>query len=129
VGDLLDPGASRRAVARSRVTMLPATAAAVTTNELKKGDVLATARFAGIQATRSASALLPLTPASSHLDVTVSFEVGDAWIDVEATVVAHDRSRVETQALTAAAVASLTIYDMCKSMDHSMVVVDLGVIH
>ena len=109
--------------------MQPATAAAVTSNELKKGDVLGTARFAGIQATRTAPALLPLTSPSPYVDVTVIFEVGDAWIDVEATVEAPDGGRVETQALAAAAIASLTIYDMCKSIDHTMVVQDLGLAH
>ena len=96
----------RRAIARGRVHMTPETASAVTQGAIKKGDVLAVARVAGIQAAKRASDLIPLC----H-----PLMVG-----------AVDRTGVETEALTACAVAALTIYDMCKSMDKSMVIGDIA---
>jgi cyclic pyranopterin phosphate synthase len=111
---------ARRALARGRVTMLASTTAAVAANTLNKGDVLATARVAGIQAAKQAAMLLPM----SHLvlvgNVYVNFTIGDTFIDLEAGVDTVDRTGVEMEALTAVAVAALTIYDMCKSSDRTM---------
>jgi len=112
----------RRAVARGRVNMTPETASAVAQGAIKKGDVLAVARVAGIQAAKRTSDLLPLCHPLMVGAVTVNFEINDASIEVEAAVDTFDRTGVEMEALTACSVAALTIYDMCKSMDRSMVI-------
>jgi len=108
--------------------MLETTAAQVAANELKKGDVLGTARFAGIQAAKGATALMPSAGSSAVDEVVLSFEVADAHVDIESIVTAHDGARVGIQAMTAATVAALTIYDMCKSVDRTMVIEDIGLV-
>jgi cyclic pyranopterin phosphate synthase len=100
--------------------MLASTTAAVAANTLNKGDVLATARVAGIQAAKQASMLLPMSHAVLVGNVYVNFTIGDTFIDLEAGVDTIDRTGVEMEALTAVAVAALTIYDMCKSSDRTM---------
>ena len=112
----------RRAIARGRVNMTPETASAVAQGAIKKGDVLAVARVAGIQAAKKTSDLLPLCHPLMVGAVTVNFEINDASIEVEAAVDTFDRTGVEMEALTACSVAALTIYDMCKAMDRSMVI-------
>lgn len=112
----------RRAIARGRVTMTPQTASAVAQGAIKKGDVLAVARIAGIQAAKRTSDLVPLCHPVMVGAVTVNFEINDDSIDVEAAVDTFDRTGVEMEALTACTVAALTIYDMCKSKDRSMVI-------
>ena len=112
----------RRAIARGRVCMTPETASAVAQGAIKKGDVLAVARVAGIQAAKRTSDLLPLCHPLMVGAVTVNFEIDDAAIEIEAAVDTFDRTGVEMEALTACSVAALTIYDMCKSMDRSMVI-------
>ncbi len=102
--------------------MTPATASAVAQGAIKKGDVLAVARVAGIQAAKKTSELLPLCHPLMVGAVTVNFEINDAAIEGEATVDTFDRTGVEMEALTACSVAALTIYDMCKAMDRSMVI-------
>ena len=116
----------RRAIARGRVHMTPETASAVTQGAIKKGDVLAVARIAGIQAAKRASDLIPLCHPLMVGAVTVNFEINHDSIEVEAAVDTFDRTGVEMEALTACSVAALTIYDMCKSMDKSMVIGDIA---
>ena len=116
----------RRAIARGRVHMTPETASAVTQGAIKKGDVLAVARVAGIQAAKRASDLIPLCHPLMVGAVTVNFEINRDSIEVEAAVDTFDRTGVEMEALTACSVAALTIYDMCKSMDKSMVIGDIA---
>ena len=116
----------RRAIARGRVHMTPETASAVTQGAIKKGDVLAVARVAGIQAAKRASDLIPLCHPLMVGAVTVNFEINHDSIEVEAAVDTFDRTGVEMEALTACSVAALTIYDMCKSMDKSMVIDDIA---
>jgi cyclic pyranopterin phosphate synthase len=102
--------------------MSASTTASVAANATNKGDVLATARVAGIQAAKHAASLLPM----SHLvlvgNVYVNFAIADTHIDVEASVDTVDRTGVEMEALTAVTVAALTIYDMCKSIDRTMTI-------
>ena len=93
---------------------------------IKKGDVLAVARVAGIQAAKRASDLIPLCHPLMVGAVTVNFEINHDSIEVEAAVDTFDRTGVEMEALTACSVAALTIYDMCKSMDKSMVIGDIA---
>ena len=116
----------RRAIARGRVHMTPETASAVAQGAIKKGDVLAVARVAGIQAAKRASDLIPLCHPLMVGAVTVNFEINHDSIEVEAAVDTFDRTGVEMEALTACSVAALTIYDMCKSMDKSMVIGDIA---
>jgi cyclic pyranopterin phosphate synthase len=116
----------RRALARCRVSMSPETTAKVASNAITKGDVLGVARVAGIQAAKRTSDLLPLCHPLLVGSVYVNFTIGDDHVDVEAQVETVDRTGVEMEALTACAVAALTIYDMCKSVDRSMVIGDLA---
>jgi cyclic pyranopterin phosphate synthase len=113
---------ARRALARARVTMLASTTTAIASNTLNKGDVLATARVAGIQAAKGASALLPMAHPVLVGNVYVNFTIGDTFIDLEAGVDTVDRTGVEMEALTAVTVAALTVYDMCKSTDRTMTI-------
>lgn len=115
----------RRAVARCKVFMRPETTAAVANREVKKGDVLAVARVAGIQAAKRTSDLIPLCHPLLVGSVYLNFEIGDDHIAIEAQVDTVDRTGVEMEALHACSVAALTVYDMCKSADRSMVIGDL----
>ncbi len=116
----------RRAVARARIAMRPETAEALTAGTVPKGDVLAVARVAGIQAAKRTSELIPLCHPLMLSSVVVDLVVGDAWVDVEAVTETVDRTGVEMEALTACSVAALTVYDMCKAVDRSMTVESLG---
>jgi len=116
----------RRAIARGRVSMTTETASAVAQGAIKKGDVLAVARVAGIQAAKRTADLIPLCHPLLVGAVTVNFEINDESIEVEAAVETIDRTGVEMEALTACSVAALTIYDMCKSMDRSMVIGEIA---
>src|SRR4029079_19505317 len=113
------------ALARCKVFMQPATTAAIANREVNKGDVLGVARVAGIQAAQRTSDTIPLCHPLLVGSVYVNFEIGDDHIAVEAQVDTVDRTGVEMEALHACATAALTIYDMCKSADRSMVIGDL----
>jgi cyclic pyranopterin phosphate synthase len=117
---------SRRAVARCNVQMSPATSAAITSASLPKGDVIATARIAGIQAAKKTSDLIPLCHPLMLSAVTVNISVGEGVVAIEAIVETTGQTGVEMEALTACSVAALTIYDMCKSADKSMVIGELA---
>lgn len=116
----------RRAIARCKVFMKPETTAAITNREVKKGDVLAVARIAGIQAAKRTSDMIPLCHPLLVGAVHVNFEIGDDHIAIEAQVDTVERTGVEMEALHACAVAALTIYDMCKSADRAMVIGELA---
>lgn len=116
----------RRAVARCRVYMQPDTASLIVSGAVAKGDVLAVARVAGIQAAKQTAMLLPLCHPLLIGGVYVNFTVEDNYVEVEVQVDTVDRTGVEMEALTAASVAALTIYDMCKSADRGMVIGDLA---
>ena len=115
----------RRAVARGRVHMQSETTALVARGAVNKGDVLSVARVAAIQAAKRASDLIPLCHPLLVGSVLVNFRIEDTFIEVEAQVDTVDRTGVEMEALTAVTVACLTIYDMCKSADRSMVIGDV----
>jgi cyclic pyranopterin phosphate synthase len=116
----------RRAIARARINMLAETASAVARGAIGKGDVLAVARVAGIQAAKRAPDLIPLCHPLLVGSVFINFEIADEYIEVEAQVETVDRTGVEMEALTACAIAALTVYDMCKSMDRGMIISDLA---
>lgn len=115
----------RRAVARARVYMTPATTGLIARGAVAKGDVLAVARVAGIQAAKRASDLIPLCHPLMVGGVYVNFHIDDTFVEVEAAVETVDRTGVEMEAMTACSIAALTIYDMCKSADKSMVIGDM----
>ena len=115
----------RRAIARCKVMMEAETTARVASNAVSKGDVLAVARVAGIQAAKQTPNLIPLCHPLLVGSVFVNFTIGDDNIEIEAQVETVDRTGVEMEAMTAASVAALTIYDMCKSADRSMTIGDL----
>jgi cyclic pyranopterin monophosphate synthase len=115
----------RRAVARGRVYMQPETTSLVARGAITKGDVLAVARVAGIQAAKRTPDLIPLCHPLLVGSVLVNFRIEDDFIEVEAQVDTIDRTGVEMEAMTACSIACLTIYDMCKSADRAMVLGDL----
>jgi cyclic pyranopterin phosphate synthase len=116
----------RRAVARCRVHMKPETASQIAAGAISKGDVLAVARVAGIQAAKQTANLLPLCHPLLVGGVYVNFRIEESHVEVESQVDTVDRTGVEMEALTSAAVAALTIYDMCKSVDRGMVISELA---
>jgi cyclic pyranopterin phosphate synthase len=117
------PHERRRAVARARVAMRAETAAAL--RSLPKGDALTTARLAGIMAAKRTAELIPLCHPLPLTNVEVSIEVGEDGVDIVATAETVAQTGVEMEALTAASVAALTIYDMAKAVDRDMSVEDL----
>lgn len=118
VGD--KPDTHRRAVARAVVTMQEATSSAIVSNGLPKGDVLAVARIAGIQAAKKTSDLIPLCHPIMLTSVAVTLSVRDGAVDIEAIAETTGPTGVEMEALTACSVAALTLYDMCKAVDKTM---------
>jgi cyclic pyranopterin monophosphate synthase len=116
----------RRAVARCKVTMEPETVNKIVANAMSKGDVLAVARIAGIQAAKQTAHLIPLCHPLLIGSVLINFTLGDDHVAIEAHVDCVDRTGVEMEAMTACSVAALTVYDMCKSADKSMVIGDLA---
>jgi cyclic pyranopterin phosphate synthase len=128
VGD--KPQTSRRAVARALVRMSPATAAKVLAGDAPKGDVLGTARIAGIQAAKRTGELIPLCHplALDHVDVdaTVDAAAGTVTLTAEARVTA--RTGVEMEAMTAVSVAALTVYDMVKGLERGVEIAGVALV-
>ena len=121
----------RTATARVSVAMLPDTLRVILAGEAKKGDVLGVARLAGIMAAKRTSDLIPLCHPLPIAAVTLDLgpsPSGDG-IDIVATVRTTGRTGVEMEALTAASVAALTVYDMCKAIDRGMRIDGLRVVH
>jgi cyclic pyranopterin phosphate synthase len=127
---MVDVGAKsqsrRRAVARSVVRMQPATAARL--GGLPKGDALVTAQLAGIMAAKRTSELIPLCHPLPLTVVDVSFDVAGDRVIVTATAETTAQTGVEMEALTAATVASLTVYDMAKAVDATMTITDVELV-
>jgi cyclic pyranopterin phosphate synthase len=129
---MVDVGAkevtARRAVARAVVSMAPATAARVAAGDAPKGDVLAVARIAGIQAAKRTAELIPLCHPLGldqvDVEAAVDPEAGAVTLTAEARVTA--RTGVEMEAMTAVTVAALTVYDMVKGIDRA---VEIGPVH
>jgi cyclic pyranopterin monophosphate synthase len=115
----------RTAVAGGVVRMSPETIGLLHKAALPKGDVLNTARIAGVMAAKKTPELIPLCHGLNLTSVDVQFEVGQDRVSITATTRASDRTGVEMEALTAVSVAALTIYDMCKAVDKGMVIDDL----
>lgn len=117
---------ARRAVARGRINMSPETVQLISSGNVAKGDVLAVARVAGIQAAKKTSDLIPLCHPVMVGAVRVDFEIGLDHVGIECQVDIVERTGIEMEALTAVSVAALTIYDMCKAADKSMTITDVA---
>jgi cyclic pyranopterin phosphate synthase len=117
------PLSRRRAVARAEVRMAAETARRL--RELPKGDALATAQLAGIMAAKRTSELIPLCHPLPLTHVEVTLEVGEGAVEIVATAETTAQTGVEMEALTAASVAALTVYDMAKAIDKDMVVAEV----
>jgi cyclic pyranopterin phosphate synthase len=118
---------SRSATAKAQVLMLPETLALILGGTAKKGDVLATARIAGIMAAKKTHELIPLCHPLLITKVSVDFLADKKTnsIEVSATVRVEGKTGVEMEALTACSIAALTLYDMCKAVDRGMKITDL----
>jgi cyclic pyranopterin phosphate synthase len=115
------PETLREARASALVRMAPATLVLIRDRQLAKGDVLGVARLAGIMAAKQTGTLIPLCHPLPITSATVDFSfIGDDTLRIDATVRVFGRTGVEMEALTAATVAGLTVYDMCKSVDRVM---------
>ncbi len=113
---------AREAVADGRIEMSEEAAAAILAGLVKKGDVLAVARVAGIMAAKRTADLIPLCHPIALSAVTIDFDLDDTGVRVTATARTAGQTGVEMEALTAASVALLTIYDMAKAIDKAMVI-------
>jgi cyclic pyranopterin phosphate synthase len=120
------PVSRRRAVARAIVRMAPETALRL--RELPKGDALATAQIAGIMAAKRTSELIPLCHPLPLSHIEVRLDVEEAAVAVEAVAETTAQTGVEMEALVAASVAALTVYDMAKAIDKAMVVTDVQLV-
>jgi len=119
----------RVAVATARLRMQPATVARIREGRVEKGDVLAAARLAGVMATKRTPDLIPLCHPIALTGVTVEVTLDEGGAAIRAEVKTLDRTGVEMEALTAAATAALTIYDMVKSVDRGMVIESVQLEH
>ncbi len=121
----------RVATAKASVIMQPATLRLIRDKKAAKGDVLAVAQLAGIMAAKKTSDLITLCHplALSAVEVTLALDEGRNAVDIEATCKLKGRTGVEMEALTAAAIAALTVYDMCKAVDRGMVIAEVKLVH
>ncbi len=118
----------RTATACARVSMRAETLQVIRQGSAKKGDVLGVARIAGIMAAKQTSSLIPLCHPLPIDAVTLDLSAGESGVDIRATVRTTGRTGVEMEALTAASVAALTVYDMCKAIDRGMRIEDVRVV-
>jgi cyclic pyranopterin phosphate synthase len=119
---------ARRAVARGRITMAPEVLAAIRDGDAPKGDVLGTARIAGIMAAKRTGELIPLCHPLGLEAVNIDFDYEESAIRVTATASLTGKTGVEMEAMTAVSVALLTIYDMAKALDKGMVISEVRLI-
>jgi cyclic pyranopterin monophosphate synthase len=122
------PISKRVATAEAMITLQPETIAKIESNQVAKGNVLATARIAGIQAVKRTGELIPLCHPLPVHHAQVEFENRDRGIRVECRVTTAAQTGVEMEALTGASMAALTIYDMCKAIDKVMVISGLRLV-
>ena len=115
----------RRALARAVVRMAPETAAAVARGDAPKGDVVGTARIAGIQAAKRTAELIPLCHPLPLSFVDVRIEVGEDRVEIETEARTSGQTGVEMEALTAASVAALTVYDMVKGIERGVEIAEV----
>jgi cyclic pyranopterin phosphate synthase len=118
----------REAVARGSIRLKPTTLRLIKSNRIVKGDVLNTARIAGIQAAKRTGELIPLCHPLNLTHVDVDLTVGNNHIVITAVAKIAAQTGVEMEALTAVAIAALTIYDMCKAVDKEMVIGEIKLV-
>ena len=123
------PIQKRTAVASGMIRMAAGTLAAIREDRVKKGNVLAVARIAGIQAAKATSGLIPLCHQLPLDSVQIEFTLGEEGVKVTCTVSCQARTGVEMEALTGTSLALLTIYDMCKAIDKSMSLEQVRLLH
>jgi cyclic pyranopterin phosphate synthase len=117
----------REAIVTGGVRMKPETLNKIKQNQMKKGDVLATARIAGIMGCKKTPDLIPLCHTILVSEINIDFEfIGDDFIKITALAKSTGKTGVEMEAMTAAAVSALTIYDMCKAIDRGMSIENIG---
>lgn len=116
----------REAIAEGKILMHADTIQRIRDNGFKKGDVLAVARIAGIQAAKQTQLLIPLCHQIPLSKIAVDFQVEDTAIHITATVKTTAATGVEMEALTAVSLAALTLYDMCKAVDKDMRITDIS---
>ncbi len=116
---------ARKAIAIGSIKLADETLQLIKENNIKKGDVLTTAEIAGIQAGKKTSDLIPLCHPLAITQLTVKAEVIDSGVQITAGARCVGQTGIEMEALTAASVALLTIYDMCKAVDKQMVITDI----
>jgi len=121
----------RSATAKGSIYMQPETIALITSGGVKKGDVLSVARLAGIMGAKRTPDLIPLCHplALTSVSVDLSIDPSRNAVDISATCKLRGRTGVEMEALTAVAVAALTVYDMCKAADRGMRIADVRLVH
>lgn len=122
------PETTRQARASARVLLAPETLTVLTDGSSPKGDVIATARIAGIMAAKRCSDLIPLCHPLPIKKVTIDFESDDEGITISSLVKTAGQTGVEMEALTAASVAALTIYDMLKAVEKSITITDIHLV-
>jgi cyclic pyranopterin monophosphate synthase len=122
------PVTDRRAVARAVVRMAAETAEAVRRGDAPKGDVIATARIAGIQAAKRTAELVPLCHPLPLSFVDVRIAIGDDRVEIEAEARTSAQTGVEMEAMTAASVAALTVYDMVKGLERGVEIAALALL-
>jgi cyclic pyranopterin monophosphate synthase len=123
------PETRRLAIAEGFVRMQPATVAIIERHEVAKGDVFTVAKVAGILAAKGTAALIPMCHPLLLTDVALQIEARADGVFIRASVATFGRTGAEMEALTAVSVASLTIYDMCKAVDKTMVLSDIRLVH
>lgn len=116
------PVVRREATARGFIRLRAETVIAISEGSLPKGDVLAVARIAGIQAAKQTANLIPLCHQLPLTKVSIDFEIRSDGVEILARVKTDAKTGVEMEALTAAGIAALTLYDMCKAIDKEMVI-------
>jgi cyclic pyranopterin phosphate synthase len=124
------PATARQAIAEASVTMQPDTLQLIITGGHAKGDVFATARIAGIQAAKKCADLIPLCHPLALTKISIDLQAEPAYnrVRIQALCKLSGKTGVEMEALTAVSIAALTIYDMCKAVDKTMVIGNVRVI-
>jgi cyclic pyranopterin phosphate synthase len=127
----------REAVARGKIRMKPATLDLIRKGKLEKGDVLAAARTAGILAAKETHRLIPLCHPLQLTHISVDFHLpksgrainsGECWVEITASAKGIGKTGFEMEALVAVSISALTIYDMCKALDKSMIIKDIRLV-
>ncbi len=115
----------RTAIAKGKILLNEETVKLITENQIKKGDVLSTARIAGIMGAKNTAYTIPLCHNIEIDFIGIDFKINKNSIEIECKAVCTDKTGIEMEALTGVSVAALTIYDMCKAVDKNMVISDI----